>query len=89
MINLEQYFRALAYKKRFDIYSYILENGECSIEQIIDDLKLPYETIFRNLSVLRSAGFIESRTKKMKSLFKVNTQATETVKYLTVLMQND
>lgn len=82
MVVLEKYFKALSNINRIKLFSYLQNNGESSIDHIVDELKLPYKTIFRNLSVLRTAGFIESRINKNKALFRVNTEANEIAEHL-------
>jgi DNA-binding transcriptional ArsR family regulator len=82
LVALEKYFKALANKKRIKIFSYLQKNGECCLEDIVEEFNQPYQTVFRNLSVLRTAGFIESRIKRNKALFKINTEANEVAEYL-------
>ena len=87
MLTLEKHYKALANCIRIDICYLLLCKGELSIDSIVWQLKLPYETVFRHLAVLRNSGFIESRTYESKAFFKVNASCTHETKYLLALVK--
>ena len=86
-LELEVLLKAVSYNKRLLILLYLINNGECSTERIAQNVKLPYETTFRNLTILRNAGFISARTSNAKILFKANPQAGNKVNDLTRIIR--
>ena len=86
-LSLEKLLKASANKKRIRLLSYLLKNGESEIGRIAYAVKLPYDTAFRNLSILRTAGFLVSRTSNVKVLFKINPLATPQVKAILSLVR--
>ena len=86
--NLERYFRALANKRRLKLIVYLNKNGELELNKIVQDKKLPYKTVFRNLSILRTAGFLESRIYKSKVYFRLNNKQNPAIESLLDLVKN-
>ena len=86
VLTLENYFKALTSKRRLKLLLIILCTGEILIEELIEKVKLPYKTVIRNLSVLRSAGFIEARIDNSNVYFKVSENITEQEEYLLTLI---
>lgn len=87
ILKLEKYFKALANKKRIKLLLFLLKNGEHQLEQIAEKLSLPYKTVSWNLSVLRTAGFIETRTHKSKAFFKISNGLKNEENYLLSLIR--
>jgi len=87
-LQLEIILKAISYSKRLQIIRHLIKYGECDIERIARSIKVPYDTAFRNLSILRGAGFIVSRTSSARILFKINPLASSEVKILIKIISN-
>lgn len=75
LARLENAFKVLANQKRLMILSLLLEEKEMFLQAISERLKIPLKTASRNLALLKTAGFVVSKTKRAQVAYEINTEA--------------
>lgn len=71
MDYLLQLLKAISNERRIKILEYLIENGEKELEEISDDLKIPYATCCRNLKILEKVYLVLSKMKNAKVYYKL------------------
>ena len=87
LLELEKHLKALANKRRIRMLVFLMKKGEVKIDRIAQALKLPYKTVFRNLSILRNAGFVESRILRAEVYFKITKDPNKPARHLLSLIK--
>jgi len=62
MDNLIRIFKSVANGKRVRMLNLLDRKSERTISDLADELRLPYQTVARNLSILSNAGLVKVRT---------------------------
>jgi DNA-binding transcriptional ArsR family regulator len=75
----EMVLRALNHKLRQDIISLIHENGEINVTDIYVRLNLEQTVVSQHLSILRKAGFVNTRREGKQVYYTVNYEKLELV----------
>lgn len=75
----EMVLRALNHKLRQDIISLIHENGEINVTEIYVRLNLEQTVVSQHLSILRKAGFVNTRREGKQVYYTVNYEKLELV----------
>jgi predicted transcriptional regulator len=75
--RLEQALKALANEKRIMILKLLLEEKEMFLQGISERLNIPLKTASRNLALLKTAGFVLSKTKRAQVMYQINVEAKE------------
>lgn len=75
----ELVLRALNHKLRQDIISLIHENGEINVTEIYVRLKLEQTVVSQHLSILRKAGFVNTRREGKQINYSINYEKLELV----------
>lgn len=75
----ELILRALNHKLRQDIISFIHERGETNVTEIYVRLNLEQTVVSQHLSILRKAGFVNTRREGKQIFYSVNHEKLELV----------
>ena len=63
--------KALGHPVRLRIVTGLLQEEECNVNKIVDNLKIPQSTISQHLGILKSRGIIVSRKDGVKTCYSV------------------
>ncbi|MDI6892834.1 MAG: winged helix-turn-helix domain-containing protein [Actinomycetota bacterium] len=72
LARLEHLLKAIGYKARLELLSFLLEAREATLQELSEVLEMPFKTVSRNLKVLQRAGFVKSRIEKGRSLYSIS-----------------
>src|SRR5262249_10503518 len=50
----------------------MLSSSECSVGELMDQLRLPQPSVSKHLKVLRDGGFVESRVEAQRRVYRLN-----------------
>jgi DNA-binding transcriptional ArsR family regulator len=68
---MESAFSVLAEPNRRAILS-VLSSSECSVGELMHQLRLPQPTVSKHLKVLRDGGFVEARVEAQRRVYRLN-----------------
>ncbi len=75
--------KALGHPTRLRMIVGLINNGECYVNDMVDDLNIPQATVSQHLSILKSRGIIVPRKEGVKTCYRVvDTKVKEIVKIL-------
>ncbi len=72
MDNLIRIFKSVANAKRVRMLKLLDGKGERTISDLADELRLPYQTVARNLSTLAHTGLVKVRTHYGSAYYSIN-----------------
>ena len=75
---MESAFAVIAEPNRRAILS-MLSSSECSVGELMDQLRLPQPSVSKHLKVLREGGFVESRVEAQRRVYRLNPKPLQEV----------
>jgi ArsR family transcriptional regulator len=69
-----QMLKVLGHPTRLKIVVGLIRHGECNVNLIVEELKLPQSTVSQHLGDLKGQGIIESRKEGVKTCYRVVDQ---------------
>jgi ArsR family transcriptional regulator, arsenate/arsenite/antimonite-responsive transcriptional repressor len=73
-INFEQdsnILKALGHPVRLKMIFGLIDNYECNVNKMVEELKLPQSTVSQHLAILKNKGIIACRKEGVKTCYKV------------------
>ena len=71
--ELMKILKAIANENRFVILKYLRKDKELSVGDLAEATNSPFRSVSRDLSVLRSAGLIQTRNHYLSRLYSINS----------------
>jgi len=79
-----QILKVLGHPIRLKIIVGLIKHGECNVNLIVEELKLPQSTVSQHLGDLKGQGIIEARKEGVKTCYRVvNQRVFDIIKILT------
>lgn len=69
--NIDEIFKALSSKTRFNIVVELIKRKECNVSTIVKELDIPQPTVSQHLTVLKNAGIIDGFRNGTQIYYKV------------------
>ena len=66
-----QVLKVLGHPTRLKIVVGLIKHGECNVNLIVEELKIPQSTVSQHLGILKSQEIIESRKEGVKTCYRV------------------
>jgi ArsR family transcriptional regulator, arsenate/arsenite/antimonite-responsive transcriptional repressor len=63
--------KALGHPVRLKMVFGLIENYECNVNKMVEELKLPQSTVSQHLAILKNKGIIAFRKEGVKACYKV------------------
>lgn len=82
MSELEKIYKALANKRRLTIIKFLKKQGESSVGQIAEHLRLSFKSTSGHLAILRSADILEKEQRGLVAFYSINREAHSILKHL-------
>ena len=82
MKGLEKTLKALANQRRLQILKNIQNQGEMSVGEIADKIKLSFKSTSRHLSILSATDLVEREQRNIQVFYRLSKEKTPFVKAL-------
>lgn len=66
--------KALGHPVRLKMVVGLIDNYECNVNKMVEELKIPQSTVSQHLAVLKNCGIIDYRKEGVKTCYKVINQ---------------
>lgn len=80
--EIERVLKALANRRRLAIVELLRKDGEKSVGEIADNIKLSFRATSKHLSILVNADILEKEQRSLQIFYSLNKNATDMVKHL-------
>ena len=74
MKDLERILKAFANKRRLTILQYLKKNGEASVADIAEEIRLSFKATSKHLSVLAGVDIVDKEQRSVQMFYKILSQ---------------
>jgi DNA-binding transcriptional ArsR family regulator len=86
MKDLEKILKALANRRRLSIIKYLKNNGEASVGDIAEAIKLSFRSTSKHLGILAAVDIIEREQRSLQMFYRLSqTQKSATTRIIALI----